>query len=202
MSYVAPTARVYDAALVSDDALVFGNARVSDAAQVYGTASVSDDARVFGNALVSGNARVYGNALVSGTALVFGTASVSGNAHVYGNALVSDDAHVFGTALVYGNALVHGAASVGQQTDIAWVDRVGSGESMTLHRTVDGWQINAGCVSFLGTTVEEVTVQVLANITDIPKEWSGVDPDTVGRWRAQVRAALDYLAAMVEEVQA
>lgn len=50
-----------------------GNAWVSDNAWVYG------DARVYGNALVSDNARVYGDARV------FGDALVSGNARVFGD---------------------------------------------------------------------------------------------------------------------
>lgn len=43
---------------VSDDARVYGNARV------HGNAWVSDDARVSGDALVSGNARVIGYARI------------------------------------------------------------------------------------------------------------------------------------------
>jgi hypothetical protein len=42
----------------TDDAWVYGDARV------FGDAWISDNARVFGNARVSGNARVYGNAKI------------------------------------------------------------------------------------------------------------------------------------------
>ena len=51
---------------VGENALVFGNARVSDNARVFG------NARVFDNARVSDHARVYGNTWVSGNARVFG----------------------------------------------------------------------------------------------------------------------------------
>ena len=49
---------------VSENAWVYGNARVYGDACVYGTARVSGDASVSGNASVSGDARVSGNASV------------------------------------------------------------------------------------------------------------------------------------------
>jgi hypothetical protein len=133
------------------------------------------------------------NAQVSGTAWVFGTALVSGNARVSGTAQVS------GTAWVSGNARVSGNAQVDRQSDIAWVDRVGTGQSMTLHRTVTGWRINAGCVTFDAPTVAGVCALVRARISKKVPEWGGIDAETVKRYRAQVRAALTYLASMVEE---
>ena len=90
------------AAWVSDNALVFDNARVSDNAWVSGNALVFDNARVSDNAWVFNNARVSDNALVSDDALVF---------H---NALVSDDARVSGNALVFHNAWVSDDARVNQ----------------------------------------------------------------------------------------
>ena len=65
---------------MSGDALVSGNAEVSDNAKVYGNAKVSDNAKVYGNAEVSGDAWVYGNAKVYGNAWVYGDAEVYGNA--------------------------------------------------------------------------------------------------------------------------
>ena len=67
-----------------------GDAWVSDDAQVYG------DARVYGDAWVYGDAKVYGNARVSGDAWVSGDAEVYGNASVYGYAEVSSNASVYG----------------------------------------------------------------------------------------------------------
>ena len=57
-----------------------GDAWVSDNARVYG------DARVSGDAWVSDNARVYGDARVSDNARVYGDARVSGDAWVSDNA--------------------------------------------------------------------------------------------------------------------
>ena len=73
-------------AWVSDDACVFGNARVSGDACVSGDAWVSDDACVSGDARVSDDACVSGNAWVSGDARVSGDACVSGDDCVSGNA--------------------------------------------------------------------------------------------------------------------
>ena len=63
----------------SDNAWVFGNARVYDDARVYGNAEVSSNARVYGDAMAYGNAEVYGDAEVYGNAKVTGDAEVSGN---------------------------------------------------------------------------------------------------------------------------
>jgi len=57
--WVSCRARVYDNAIVSDNAWVFGNAQVS------GCAWVSGNARVFGNARVSDNAWVSGSAIIN-----------------------------------------------------------------------------------------------------------------------------------------
>jgi len=61
---------------VSDNAKVYGNARV------FEDAWVSDNTEVYGNAVVYGNAKVYANARVSGYAEVSGNAKVNGKAVV------------------------------------------------------------------------------------------------------------------------
>jgi len=63
-------------AWVFGNAVVYGDARISDGARVYG------DAWVYGNAVVSGNAEVYDNARVAGDAVVSGNAKVIGDAEV------------------------------------------------------------------------------------------------------------------------
>lgn len=55
---------VVDNAWVSDDAIVFGNAKV------LGNATVSDDAWVFCDAMVYGNARIFGNTQICGDSRV------------------------------------------------------------------------------------------------------------------------------------
>ena len=168
---------------------------------------VSGDALVCGDALVSGNALVCGDARVYGNARVYGDARVSGNALVCGDAQVCGDALVCGDAQVYGDARVSGNAWVRKQTDIAWVDRVGTGNPMTLHRIetdgVEGWRINAGCIHFEAATVKDVCAAVKANIAAEPDEWSNATTDERELWAKQVCAALEFLAAsVVEDVQA
>jgi len=113
------------------------------------------------------------------------------------NASVSDSASVFGSASVSGEG------DIATQEHIAWVDRVGSGSSMTLHRirveTGFGWRINAGCRHFEGATVHAVCDLVRANVQAGPAEWDTKPTETQARWAAQVFAALDYLTAMVAE---
>ena len=96
-----------------------------------------------------------------------------------------------------------GEGDIATQEHIAWVDRVGSGSSMTLHRirveTGFGWRINAGCRHFEGSTVHAVCDLVRANVKAGPAEWDTKPAETQARWAAQVFAALDYLTAMVAE---
>ena len=137
------------------------------------------------------------NARVSDSASVFGSAMVSDSAWV------SDSARVYGTAMVYGTARVYGEGDIATQEHIAWVDRVGSGSSMTLHRirveTGFGWRINAGCCHFEADTLQDVCALVRANVQAGPAEWDTKPTETQARWAAQVFAALDYLTAMVAE---
>lgn len=113
------------------------------------------------------------------------------------NASVSDSAWVSGSARVFGEG------DIATQEHIAWVDRVGSGSSMTLHRirveTGFGWRINAGCRHFEGPTVHAVCDIVRANVQAGPAEWNAEPVETQARWAAQVFAALDHLTAMVAE---
>ena len=189
---VAGSARVYGSAEVAGSAWVSGSARVSGTAQVYGSARVS------GTAQVHGSARVYGSAQVHGSARVYGSAQVHGSARVYGSAWVS------GSARVSGSAQVHGAGDVAHQGHVAWVDRVGTGQPMTLHRIrLDGggygWQINAGCRRWKSATVSEVCEIVEANVKAGPNEWAVHDLPTRVRWTKQTLLALAYLASMVDE---
>lgn len=90
-----------------------GDCWVYDNAMVYGDARVSGDARVFsntqvyGNAWVSGDARVYDNAQIYEGARVYGDAWISGNARVYGSAHVCGKASISGTARVYGDVTIN-----------------------------------------------------------------------------------------------
>ena len=155
-------ARVYGNAWVAGDAQVFGdarvygNARVSDDARVSGNARVSDDARVYddarvlGDARVFGNARGYGNAWVAGDAQVFGNARVSDDARVYDDARVSDDARVFGDARVYGNAWVAGDAEIKAPKDTFWLSAIGSRYGTTTFFRCVDGKVRVTCGCFYG----------------------------------------------------
>ena len=158
------------------DALISGNAWVSDSARV------------------SGDAEVYGNAEVSGNAWVFDSARVSGDARVYGNARVSSSARV------HGNALISGNADLARSRHVLTLGPVGSGDrTVTIHRHYDGpsaakWghRINAGCWS--GT---------LGELADrIAGDGHGWPAGLVDRCRADYRAVIVVARIRVAEWEA
>ena len=55
----------YDSCWVSENAMVFGNARVCEDAQVSGNAKVYGYAKVYSNAEVGGNAEVFGDSVLT-----------------------------------------------------------------------------------------------------------------------------------------
>jgi len=105
---------------VSDNAMVYGEAKVSDGAFVHGNAKVSGNAKICGGSHVHSNARVYGDArvtehsIVGGDSEVFGNASVGGHSMVFGNARVYGDATLDGFACVSDTSIVRGSAHVGK----------------------------------------------------------------------------------------
>ena len=111
--------------------------------------------------------------------------------------------HVASTAEVYDSAEVFGSARIRRQTVLAWVDSVGSGNSITLHRIVqedkEAWRINAGCKHFEDWTVAGVCKLVKQNLAASPPEWGHASAEERERWAKQVRAALKFLAASVIE---
>ena len=129
------------------DAMVCGDAIVSDNAMVCGNAMVYGDAKVSDIAMVCDNAMVYGDAEVSDNAMV------SDNAKVCDNAKVSDNAMVCGDAMVYGNAMVGGNAEVINFQDYAvHKNSWSSGRWVTYTRSNKRWKV--GC--FCGTGEELV----------------------------------------------
>lgn len=123
-AWVSDDAAVYGSAKVSGDALisryanVFGNALVSDQAMITDYACVSDDAHVGGCASLIGSSRVFeeafvtGNAVLSGCSHVYGNSFITGFAKIGGNADVYDYAHISGDAFVSGDASVGGYAHI------------------------------------------------------------------------------------------
>ena len=113
---------------------------------------------------------------------------------------IESTATVYDSARVYGSARVGGEGDISAQHHVAWVDRVGSGRSMTLHRIRRdggfGWRINSGCCHFEADTIDAVCAAVRANVAAGPDEWADEDEATRARWAPQVDAALTFLASM------
>ena len=111
-AWVYGDARVFGYAEVKGNASVFGYAEVKGNAQVYGYAEVYGHAEVYDYVEVYGHAEVYDYVEVYGNASVFGCAEVYGNAGVFDSASVFDNAKVHGNAKVYDDAKVYGDARV------------------------------------------------------------------------------------------
>ena len=90
-------AKVYDNAIITDDARVEGMAQVHDNAIVKNYALIRDKASVSGNAqicnfsIIDENAQVSDNAVISQQALVYGNAKISGDAKIHGRVRVDYD---------------------------------------------------------------------------------------------------------------
>src|SRR5580698_866217 len=100
--WIGDDAQVYDEAVVSDDAQIFGRGRV------YGHARVRDKGQVLGNAQIFGNGRVFKNGVVFDNAKVFGAAQVRDNGLVYGDAEIFDNVRVVERGQVCGDAWLGG----------------------------------------------------------------------------------------------
>lgn len=120
----------------TDNAWVYGNAKV------YGNAWVSD------NAIVRGDSQVFDNAVVCGNAQVFGNAQVYGYAQVYDCVVVDDSAQIYDCAVVNGYAKVYGYARISKRSDyIVFKNNFSSGRYFTWTRSNNMWTV--GC--FHGT---------------------------------------------------
>ena len=137
-------------AWVSDDACVYGDAKVFGNAWVYGDACVYGDAKVSDNAEVFGNAWVYGDACVYGDAKVSDNAEVSDNAKVFGDAKVSDNAEVSGDAWVSDDAKVSDNAEVSGDADYALVKGFGTEFRCTTFYRDKNKKIMVNCGCFHG----------------------------------------------------
>lgn len=112
---------VYDKAKVTDEAKIYGNAKIKGYVVISDNAEVFDNAKVYDYAEVSGNAKVYGNAQVEDSAKIYNKVEVFDNAlidkettlynkaKVYGNAKVTENAELHDEVQVYGNAKIDNA---------------------------------------------------------------------------------------------
>lgn len=99
-----------------------GDAWIYDDAIVCGNAKVSDNAYICDNVHVYGCAKVYGYAEINDNARVYGCAKVNDNAHVYDNAQVRGYTEIFGRTRVYNNARVYDNTLACRNTEIAHID--------------------------------------------------------------------------------
>lgn len=97
---------IYDNAIVFGDARVSGNAIVANEAAVYGSAEIKD------NVFVGGNSEVYGNAVINGYA------KITEHASIYDNALVMDEANISGYAKIYGDSVICERAKVSESAKV------------------------------------------------------------------------------------
>jgi NDP-sugar pyrophosphorylase family protein len=91
---------------VFGDAMVYGNARVSEYARISGNACISEHAMISGNACISEHAKVGGYAKVWDNVMVYGYATVGGYAKVWDNAKVGGYANVCGRAKIMDKILI------------------------------------------------------------------------------------------------
>lgn len=126
---------------ITDNAMVYGEARVWGDALVMNNAEVSGNAEISDNAVVKDNAKVYGNAKISDNAVVKDNAKVYEEAQLYGNAEARDNAQILGSSglgdksFASSNAIIHGAVVLG---GTAWVDSEISGDNgLYFHTRVD-----------------------------------------------------------------
>lgn len=155
--WVYNEAKVFDDALVLQNAKVYGNATMFDLSQVCDDAKIYKNAKVYGSAIVCGSAEVYGNSRVYSNTEVYGHASVFGNAKIYGRSCISGNARVYGSADVHGCVDVRGDAEVCGCVDIlsnrdyiVFKNWWSSGRYFTWTRSNNMWKV--GC--FYGTGEE------------------------------------------------
>lgn len=79
---------------VSDEAIVYGNARVFDNAQVYHEAVVSGDAWICDRARIHDRANISGSAKICGMTDVCGEAEISGDVYIYRSVTVCGKAKI------------------------------------------------------------------------------------------------------------
>lgn len=178
-AWIFNEAKVYDYAIVQDDAYITDFVEVSCCAIISDRATIINKAKVYGAAYVYGDSFVMDNSVIENFAKVHGHAyitdksRISDDAEVYGNALTCDDAYVHDKAFIGGDVSVRGEASIGgyvhlcghekissdayicnEEKDIMCVTNVGSRfDRLTAFRTANGEiKITAGC--FEGTLKE------------------------------------------------
>ena len=136
------------------------NAWISDNACVYGYARIYDDAHISGNARIYNNACIYDDVHISGYAYIYNdaricdNACISGCACIYDNVSISGDAYISGFAYISGYARICGDAWIHSETDYLCFKGLGSqNRNTTFFKCKDG-HIHVSCGCFSGSIQE------------------------------------------------
>ena len=153
-AWISDNACVYGYARIYDDAHISGNARI------YGNACIYDDARISGNARIYNNACIYDDAHISGYAYIYNdaricdNACICGNACIYDNVCISSNAFISGNASISGYARICGDAWIHSETDYLCFKGLGSqNRNTTFFKCKDG-HIHVSCGCFSGSIQE------------------------------------------------
>lgn len=109
---------------------------------------ISDNACVYGNARIYNNARIYDNVCISGNACVYDDARIYNNVCISGNALIYNNACIYDDARICGDAWIH------SETDYLCFKGLGSqNRNTTFFKCKDG-HIHVSCGCFSGSIQE------------------------------------------------
>lgn len=114
---VSGKARVCCHAKVSGYAIVTDNAIVNGHSRVYDNAFLENDVIITDYAIVCGNARISNKAQIYNKVEILGSAHIYGNAHLYNNVQIFDNVKVHGSVDILGNIKIGGNADIKSITD-------------------------------------------------------------------------------------
>ena len=142
--WIYQSGKVYGEAIVSDNAVVCGEAEVFDFATVKDSAIVTDHAHVYGHATIAGNAFLEDRAMAYNHVTIRDTATLSSDAQVYVD-----------NTVVCGNAMLNHNAEVKSSTDYLVVGPMSSkaDDFITYYNTDYG--IYAHSIDFDACSIED-----------------------------------------------
>lgn len=141
--WIGDTARIYDDAVIDENAYVYGSSVINEFAEITGNAQVYGNALVAGHAKINNNVRIYGDAMIRGYCNIFENARIFGNAKIFGNAIIFDNAEIYGFAIINEHAMIggfteiHGDAHIKGHTKLLYNERI-DGTTRMDNRTDDG----------------------------------------------------------------
>lgn len=153
--WIFPSAKVYDKAIVKENACLQGYAQVYNSAIVGESSLVKGCAKVFQHALVDGNAyvgdyaQIYGSSYISGDTMIFDHAKIRGSTGIFGIVRIHGHTEIIGDLLrISGNARIWDGY-IQSSKDYLVVGPIGSrNDYTTFYRTKTGSIfVKCGCFS-------------------------------------------------------